>query len=225
MNVLQSILSRKRRTEPVTLRVMLVSDQESEYLWDYFDRTALEGVELIISCGDLKPEYLSFLVTMLPVPLYYVRGNHDKCYDTTPPDGCVDLEEEGVVVFRGVRFAGFGGCKAGFEKPLHYSEDTMRKHIRKRANKFALHGSFDVLVTAARGLGDAEDTFHQGFECFRELLDKYHPSYHFHGHQHLSYNFRAQRTHQYGDTTIINGFNYHIVDITVPALAQMQNRK
>jgi len=31
----------------------------------------------VLSCGDLPPYYLEFLVTVLDVPLFDVRGNHD----------------------------------------------------------------------------------------------------------------------------------------------------
>mgnify|MGYP003589928064 CR=1 FL=1 len=51
------------------LKALVLSDHESEYIWDFFDAKAFAGVDVMISCGDLKPEYLSFLVTMIPAPL------------------------------------------------------------------------------------------------------------------------------------------------------------
>ena len=42
------------------MRIMAIADEESKYLWDYFDKSKVEGVDLIISCGDLHPHYLSF---------------------------------------------------------------------------------------------------------------------------------------------------------------------
>ncbi len=92
------------------LKALVVSDHESEFIWDFFDANAFKGVDVMISCGDLKPEYLSFLVTMIPAPLLYVRGNHDARYTQTA-EGCIDLEEKPVVI-KGVRFVGFGGCKS-----------------------------------------------------------------------------------------------------------------
>lgn len=67
------------------MKILFVSDEESKSLWDYFEPDKVKGIDLIISCGDLKPEYLSFLVTMCPVPLYYVHGNHDGKYERKPP--------------------------------------------------------------------------------------------------------------------------------------------
>ena len=63
------------------MRILVLSDEESQYLWDYFEQSKLEGIDLILSCGDLKPEYLSFLATFSKVPILYVRGNHDDIYD------------------------------------------------------------------------------------------------------------------------------------------------
>ena len=45
------------------MRILAIADEESPYLWDYFEKSKLEGIDLIISCGDLAPEYLSFLAT------------------------------------------------------------------------------------------------------------------------------------------------------------------
>ena len=45
------------------MKILVVSDCESRYLWDYFTPDKLDGVDLILSCGDVKPQYLSFLAT------------------------------------------------------------------------------------------------------------------------------------------------------------------
>ena len=96
---------------------------ESRFIWDYFDPKVFRGVDLIISCGDLKPEYLSFLVTMIPAPLLYVHGNHDKNYKKKPPLGCQCID--GCLVdFRGIRILGLGGglLRAGYPQiPLQPS--------------------------------------------------------------------------------------------------------
>ena len=68
----------------------------------------LEGIDLILSAGDLKPQYLSFLASFSKVPILYVHGNHDDCYDIQPPDGCIDIENK-IYVYKGVRIMGLGG--------------------------------------------------------------------------------------------------------------------
>ena len=59
------------------MKILAVADEECKALWDYFTPDKLEGVELIIACGDLSRHYLEYLATMAPVPLLYVHGNHD----------------------------------------------------------------------------------------------------------------------------------------------------
>ena len=70
------------------MKLLLVADEEAPYLWDFYQPGRLDGIDLILSCGDLKQEYLEFLVTMGNKPLYYVHGNHDKGYEKFPPEGC-----------------------------------------------------------------------------------------------------------------------------------------
>ena len=51
------------------MKILTLADQESRSLWDYFEKAKLEGVDLIISCGDLAPQYLSFLATFTHAPV------------------------------------------------------------------------------------------------------------------------------------------------------------
>ena len=70
------------------MKILLVADEESKFLWDHYQPGALGGIDLILSCGDLKADYLSFLVTMGHAPVYYVHGNHDGSYSVRPREGC-----------------------------------------------------------------------------------------------------------------------------------------
>ena len=46
------------------MKILAIADEESRYLWDFYEKEKLEGIDLILSAGDLSPDYLSFLVTM-----------------------------------------------------------------------------------------------------------------------------------------------------------------
>ena len=84
------------------MKILCIADSEDERLissWSTVGKARLEGVELILSAGDLKPYYLEFLVTMLNVPCLYVRGNHDMMYHDDPPLGCVCIEDEVAVLY------------------------------------------------------------------------------------------------------------------------------
>ncbi|WP_127584184.1 metallophosphoesterase family protein [Paenibacillus koleovorans] len=194
------------------MKLLIVSDEESKYIWDYFDKERFKDVELIISCGDLKQAYLSFLVSMLDVPLYYVHGNHDTDYKKHPPEGCVSLEDR-ILTYKGVRIAGLGGSIRYAPGEFQFTERQMRWRMVKLKPNLWWNRGLDILVTHAPvlDLGDGRDPVHKGFGCFRTFMDAYSPRYLFHGHQHLNYG-RNERIHTYKDTTIINGFGYYIVD-------------
>jgi len=48
------------------------------------------------------------------------------------------------------------------------------------------------------------------------LLDRFHPRYHLHGHEHLPYSFGAKRMLEYNGTMIVNGYNYCLLDMEFP---------
>ena len=187
------------------MKILALSDEECLALWDYYIPGRLDGYDLIISCGDLKASYLSFIVTMARVPVLYVHGNHDVSYDRNPPEGC-DCIEDKLVVYQGLRILGLGGCLRYHPGAHQYTEKEMRKRIRALRWKLWRHGGVDIVVTHAppRGVGDADDPAHRGFEALLELIDKYHPRYLIHGHTHLRYGTDKTRERSYGDTQVIN---------------------
>ena len=103
------------------MKILVIADEESKSLWDYFEKDKLEGIDLIISCGDLDPRYLSFLVTFANVPLLYVHGNHDVKYQDIPPEGCISIEDK-IYVHNGVRILGLGGSMEYSCKEHQYTE-------------------------------------------------------------------------------------------------------
>ncbi len=48
------------------MKMLCIADEECKALWDYFTPDKLEGVDLIIACGDLNRQYLEYLATMAP---------------------------------------------------------------------------------------------------------------------------------------------------------------
>ncbi len=204
-----------RRGTGKSMRVLIVADEEAKALWDYYDPARVEGVELILSCGDLNSRYLEFLVTMVNCPLLYVHGNHDNRYDRQPPEGCIDIEDR-IVSYKGLRILGLGGSMRYKEGPHMYTEGQMYRRVLTAGMKSTFTNGFDILLThaPARGWRDMEDLPHRGFECFNQLLDRWKPAYMLHGHVHQTYSYQFQRetVHSSG-TRIINGFGYHILDI------------
>ena len=158
------------------MKILAVSDEECPALWDHYVPGRLDGYDLIISCGDLKADYLSFLVTMGRVPLLYVHGNHDEGYDRHHPGN------------------------------YQITEAAMRRRIARLRWALWCLGGVDLVVTHAppRHCGDRDDPAHMGFEALVPLLERWRPAWLIHGHVHLRYDHNAAREHRCGDTRVLN---------------------
>lgn len=190
------------------MKIMAISDVESTALWDHYNQNRITDTDLILSCGDLSPHYLSFLVTCTNLPLLYVHGNHDDKYDQVPPEGCICIDDK-IYVHDDIRILGLGGCFPYRDGKYMYTEQQMKRRIFRLKRQLLWYGGFDILVThaPAYNLGDGEDMVHKGYESFLSLLDKYQPKYMVHGHMHLQYGASLPRTQQYHNTQIINAYN------------------
>ena len=195
------------------MKILLVSDEEDRFLWDYYTPGRLKGIDLILSAGDLKAEYLSFLVTMANRPLLYVHGNHDGGYAQRPPEGCQCIDGK-LVTVGGLRILGLGGSALYNGGPHQYTEKQMRRRIHRLRLKLALTSGVDIVLTHApvRGFGDEDNMTHRGFEAFLPLLDQYQPRYLVHGHIHQRYGANRPRCYQYNETTIVNATGRYILE-------------
>ena len=196
------------------MKILALADEESKALWDYFDQSRLEGIDLIISCGDLNPHYLSFLATFTKAPVIYVHGNHDVRYDEDGPDGCECIDDR-IYVYKGIRFLGLGGSMRYKPGNYQYTEKEMKKRVRRLRFKLWHNKGFDVLVThaPARNVNDEEDLPHRGFECFCTLLKKYSPAVFVHGHVHATYGGNYRREDVYEGVRVINAYEKYIFEI------------
>ena len=197
------------------MKIMVLADVADKALWDYLDRRLLEGIDLILSAGDLPAEYLSFLTCFTNAPILYVHGNHDKGYDRKPPEGCTCVDDD-ICVVNGVRVLGLGGSmryRPG--EPYMHTERQMARRARKLWWKLHRNKGFDILLAhaPAKGIGDLEDLPHQGFETFLTLMDRWHPRYLVYGHVHQEYGAMGfQRERKYGDTTCVNAYKRYVIE-------------
>jgi Icc-related predicted phosphoesterase len=195
------------------MKILVLADTESLYLWDFFEKSKLEGIDVILSCGDLHPHYLSFLATFFTGPVLYVHGNHDDCYEETPPEGCICIDGK-VFEYEGVRFVGLGGSMRYKKGTNQYTQKQMNWRIAKLLPRIYWKKGFDILVThsPAWKIGDGEDLPHTGFKGFRYLLEKFTPRYFIHGHVHMNYQRNVRRITSYQDTTIVNAYERYIIE-------------
>ncbi|MGN0606960.1 MAG: metallophosphoesterase [Oscillospiraceae bacterium] len=195
------------------MKILTIADEESKAYWDFYRPGIFDDIDLIISCGDLSPLYLSFIATFAHAPVLYVNGNHDGKADSPKPEGCFCIEDT-IYNYHGIRILGLGGSMRYKDGPNQYTQKEMDRRVRKLKLKLMLNKGFDILVThsPAYQINDDTDLPHTGFQAFNMLLDKYSPKYFLHGHVHLNYGSKFKRISTYKDTTIINAYTKHIFE-------------
>jgi Icc-related predicted phosphoesterase len=196
-----------------------LSDKQVDSIYSSQVKKRFGDVGLILGCGDLAYYYLEFVVSMLDVPLYYVRGNHSSQVEytmvgpKTHPHGGTDLHLR-VINRQDLILAGVEGSLRYRKGPFQYNQTEMWMHVMRivpaMLKNRLLYGRYlDIFVSHAPawGIHDKPDLPHQGIKAFRWLIETFKPRYHFHGHIHV-YRQDVQTETQHGSTTVINTYGY-----------------
>ena len=196
------------------VKILSVSDVVDPILHQNAGSEPFSDIDVIVSCGDLPPEYLSRLVHAFKAPLYFVSGNHDIRFKEKQPMGGLDLHCR-LKSIEGIRFLGLEGSHWYNGGPFQYTEGQMRAIIRRLRPTLWWRGGVDVVVTHAppRHIHDAEDPCHRGFESFRWLIDKYQPNYFIHGHIHTHFADPTERITVVDATKVVNTYGYNLMEI------------
>jgi uncharacterized protein len=200
-------------------QILTVSDVVIPFIYSISIKNKFKDIELVIGCGDLPYFYLEYILSSLNVPLFYVRGNHDKVIEYSgeaqraAPAGGTDLHCR-VVNYQGLLMAGVEGSLRYRPGHFQYSQSEMWVHVLSMVpalfmNHLRFGRYLDIFVTHAppQGIHDMPDLPHQGIKAFRWLLKVFKPTYQFHGHIHL---YRPDAVYQtlFEQTQIINSFGY-----------------
>jgi Icc-related predicted phosphoesterase len=196
------------------MRILAVADKVEPNLYPDFDRDNFPKVDLILACGDLPPEYLTYLSANLRIPLAYVRGNHDFRYEGSPPVGCINLHGR-ILNLEGLRLLGLEGSRWYNGGPVQYTEREMGRQIARLRWALWRGKGVDLVVTHAppRHIHDAEDPCHRGFRCFNTLIRRYAPRYFIHGHIHEHFESPGDRITRIGGTQVINVYGHYLLEL------------
>ena len=182
---------------------------------------------IVVSCGDLPPDYLDFVCTAANAPLLYVPGNHDPDHrqapnphqitNIPPPPPGVNIDGS-IVVDHGLRIAGLGGSVRYRPGPNQRTQAQMRRKVRSMIGRARIRGigrvrPLDVFVAHAppRRVGDEDDPAHQGFDAYHRLIEAFTPRVMIHGHIHPHGFSKPDR--QIGETTIMNVIPSRIIEL------------
>jgi Icc-related predicted phosphoesterase len=199
--------------KPSGLKILAVSDFIDKSLTRMVETKTLPPVDLILSCGDMEPEYLSFLRDRLDRPLFYVKGNHDIRYTPTNPMGCENIHRR-VVTFNKFNILGLEGSMWYNGGANQYTEAMMKKQILSLWLTLWRKKPVHMIVTHAppRHIHDKEDLCHRGFDCFNTLIRKYRPAYFIHGHIHREFDTHSDRITHVNHTQVINTCGFTLIE-------------
>ncbi|MCL4560773.1 MAG: metallophosphoesterase [Chloroflexi bacterium] len=206
------------------MKVLTVSDIEIDFIYSPVIADRFADVDLVLSCGDLSNYYLEYIISMLDVPLYFIRGNHhnQEEYAVTgsrlAPWGGINLHARGVNHL-GLLVAGVEGSLLYNYGPCQYTQGEMWMWVFKLVPRLLFnrirYGRFlDVFISHAPPwkVHDGSDQAHRGVNAFRWLDQTFHPAFHFHGHTHL-YSSNAPIEEALGRTRVINTYGYRVTEI------------
>jgi Icc-related predicted phosphoesterase len=217
------------------MKILTVSDRvERSFFKENLLRKKCQGIHLILSCGDLPPYYLEYLVTRLNVPLYYVPGNHDEQphYSTkkTFAKGCLNIDQK-VIVFKNLLIGGLAGASRYKAGTYLYTEAQMHRKVfsmapRLLVNKIKYKRYIDILITHAPpfGIHDEKDLAHRGFKEFLTFMKMYKPAYLIHGHTPRQ-GGKEMAKNYYHSTSVINTNPYSILEIDDANIRRQRNQK
>ncbi len=211
------------------LHILGLSDIEIGFIYSPMVAERFQNIDLIISCGDLPYYYLEYIVSMLNVPMYYVRGNHASVVEITTagertsPWGATDLHQRVIEDDTGILLAGLEGSLQYNLGAYQYSQNqywfkVFRLVPKLIINKLRFGRYLDIFVSHAPPwhIHDESDRPHQGIKAFNWLIDVFQPTYALHGHIHL-YRSDAVTVTQVKQTRVVNVFGFKELEIDTPA--------
>ena len=208
------------------IRFLAASDMKEPALEHAANRADLGALDGVIGCGDLDPDWLTFLADAFHVPLVYVRGNHDRGgeWEERPLRVPVWLEPGRVDRLAGIGLVGL--CWPGLLEPGNRRRPWLAWRqsisIAIRILRSRLAGRREPLVVISHvppaGVGDAPDPYHQGFPAYRWLLGLLRPPIWIHGHTTTA--SVASLLEQSGETAVANATGAMLIELRPPAGAE-----
>jgi hypothetical protein len=204
------------------LRLLALSDEPDPTLDSPAVRNALEPIDLIVGCGDLRADYLTFVADAFHrVPLVYVRGNHDTGEAwaigerTTRPEAIADGR---LRIEAGLPILGFSGSPV-YNRPSPVQVSGLRMWLHALRGALTSLGRRPLLVIShapPRGLNDADDVTHRGFDALRWLIDVLRPPLWLHGHTALVRRGLDSRSVSRDGTLLYNCTGSTLVELVPP---------
>jgi len=201
------------------IRLLAVSDQHDRALEDERSRRALGPIDLILGCGDLDCDDLSFLADGFNAPLVYVLGNHDadarwEACQAYCPDAIQStaVRHETGLSIAGLTWPGRRGPGAPRSERGAWAQ-ALRLAVRRLGRPEPV-----IVISHVPPLGAGDMTspagYHRGFRGYSWLMGRLRPPLWLHGHTPLAatIDWQVER----GKTTVVNVTGSVVIEIWAP---------
>ena len=140
---------------------------------------ANESSDVLISAGDIWDLTTEKAQTAYRCQtVFAVKGNHDSVAPFA--SDITDLHFD-IACHGGIRSGGFSGCSKYKPRPHHMFKQF---DVTKLLRSFPAVAVFVAHNSPAR-FHKRDSDVHQGFEAFKDYIDRAQPAYLIHGHQHV----------------------------------------
>lgn len=201
------------------VRLLAVSDEIEPSLWEHLDRDAVGKLDLLVSCGDLPPDYLCYLEGVLRAPLLYVTGNHDlddawkhearrllPARESTP-----ELTTAAGLDVALIDWPGQSKARTRSQERIAWANAVrvwVGAALRRRGPAIV------VSHVAPHETEDPRDVYHRSFRAYGWLARQLRPPLWLHGHTTAASD--PHRVTLIGPTTCVNVTGAYLIDL-VPA--------
>ena len=203
------------------IRILAVSDEVDASLWGHLDREALGPLDLLVSSGDLSPDYLSYLDDSLRVPFVFVMGNHDL--DAAWAREAARLLPEHESGARLTEAAGLSIALLDWPGTERIRTRSQEKVAWRQVLRIWLSVKLgarppEIVVShvAPDQVLDPRDVYHRSFAAYGWLARRLRPVLWLHGHTTPA--SVPERVSHLGSTTSVNVTGAYLIELE-PALA------
>ena len=183
-------------TDQTSLKVVVISDDILQV-----GNLDIQQIDLLISLGDLMDQTIFKAIQVYqPLHVLAVRGNHDQDEPFPPPIKDLHLQ---MTEINGLLFSGLNGCwKYKEQGPYLYSQEQASRLLNN-------YPSVDIFLAhnSPSGVHERDKDIHQGFDAFRDYIERVQPRYFFHGHQHLN------QVTKIGKTEVVGVYGEAVIDL------------
>ena len=200
------------------LRLLATSDEFDPAFEERENRESLGLIDLVVGCGDLSPDRLSFIADAFHAPLVYVRGNHDRG-DRWPDLGTLPVPSAGLDrrSLQGLPLLALPWPGRAMGAARRDEAAAWRQALRPTTAALVRRTGPCLVFSHVppRDVGDTpSDPYHRGFGAYRFVLDRLAPPLWLHGHTAMaaSADWRVQR----GPCTVVNVTGAVLVELVPP---------